>query len=122
VGNRFLVQSAEMGALPTLYAATQDLPGASFLGPGGFQEQRGYPVLARRTKRACDAETARRLWELSERLTGTAFPLGAASHTEWRELAYDACEFGPGPYARPPPIGEDVSTRNLPWSDTSRTA
>jgi NAD(P)-dependent dehydrogenase (short-subunit alcohol dehydrogenase family) len=78
VTNRFLAQSAEMGALPTLFAATQDLPGASFVGPGGFQEQRGYPALARRTARACDAETARRLWELSEQLTGTTFSVDAA--------------------------------------------
>jgi NAD(P)-dependent dehydrogenase (short-subunit alcohol dehydrogenase family) len=78
VTNRFFAQSAEMGALPTLFAATQDLPGASFVGPGGFQEQRGYPALARRTARALDAETARRLWELSERLTGTTFSVAAA--------------------------------------------
>jgi NAD(P)-dependent dehydrogenase (short-subunit alcohol dehydrogenase family) len=78
VTNRVLAQSAEMGALPTLFAATQDLPGASFVGPGGFQEQRGYPALARRASRAWDSETARRLWDLSERLTGTTFPVAAA--------------------------------------------
>jgi NAD(P)-dependent dehydrogenase (short-subunit alcohol dehydrogenase family) len=78
MANRVFAQSAEMGALPTLFAATQDLPGASFVGPGGFQEQRGYPALARRTARALDAETARRLWELSERLTGTTFSVAAA--------------------------------------------
>ncbi|HEY0345086.1 MAG TPA: oxidoreductase [Solirubrobacteraceae bacterium] len=78
VTNRFLAQSAEMGALPTLFAATQDLPGASFVGPGGFQEQRGYPALARRASRAWDSETARRLWDLSERLTGTTFSVAAA--------------------------------------------
>jgi NAD(P)-dependent dehydrogenase (short-subunit alcohol dehydrogenase family) len=78
VTNRLFAQSAEMGALPTLYAATQDLPGATFVGPGGFQEQRGYPALASRAARAFDAETAKRLWELSERLTGTAFRLDGA--------------------------------------------
>jgi hypothetical protein len=78
VTNRLFAQSAEMGALPTLYAATQDLPGATFVGPGGFQEQRGYPALASRAARALDAETAKRLWELSERLTGTAFRLDGA--------------------------------------------
>jgi NAD(P)-dependent dehydrogenase (short-subunit alcohol dehydrogenase family) len=78
VTNRFLAQSAEMGALPILFAATQDLPGASFVGPDGFQEQRGHPALVGRTARAWDAETARRLWELSERLTGTTFCIDAA--------------------------------------------
>jgi NAD(P)-dependent dehydrogenase (short-subunit alcohol dehydrogenase family) len=88
VTNRLVAQSAEMGALPTLYAATQDLPGASFVGPGGFQEQRGYPALARRTGRALDAEMAARLWELSERLTGTTFGLdGAPSVAEARSRA-----------------------------------
>jgi hypothetical protein len=78
VTNRLVAQSAEMGALPTLYAATQDLPGASFVGPGGFQGQRGYPALASRAARALDAETAKQLWELSERLTGTTFSVAAA--------------------------------------------
>jgi NAD(P)-dependent dehydrogenase (short-subunit alcohol dehydrogenase family) len=78
VTNRLLAQSPEMGALPTLFAATQDLPGAAYVGPDGPQEQRGHPTLARRTKAALDAETARRLWELSERLTGTTFGLDAA--------------------------------------------
>ncbi|MEA2244976.1 MAG: hypothetical protein QOD24_4532 [Solirubrobacteraceae bacterium] len=79
VGNRLFAQSPEIGALPTLFAATQDLPGASYVGPGGFQETRGYPALARRTARAMDADTARRLWELSEQLTGTTFPVAATA-------------------------------------------
>jgi NAD(P)-dependent dehydrogenase (short-subunit alcohol dehydrogenase family) len=88
VTNRFLAQSAEMGALPTLYAATQDLPGASFVGPDGFREQRGYPALASRAARALDAETAKRLWELSERLTGTTFSVdGAPSPSQARSRA-----------------------------------
>jgi hypothetical protein len=73
-----------MGALPTLFAATQDLPGAAYVGPDGPREQRGHPALARRTKAALDAETARLLWELSEQLTGTRFGLDArrtVSHT-----------------------------------------
>jgi len=73
--NRLLAQSDEMGALPTLYAATQDLPGASYTGPGGFQEQRGHPAPASRTAAAQDADTARRLWALSEELTGVTYPL-----------------------------------------------
>ena len=72
-------QSEEMGALPTLYAATQDIPGGSYVGPDGFAEQRGHPRLVGRSKAASDEETARRLWELSEELTGTSFPLTPAA-------------------------------------------
>jgi NAD(P)-dependent dehydrogenase (short-subunit alcohol dehydrogenase family) len=62
----------EYGALPTLYAATQDLPGGSYVGPGGRSGERPrveQPVAAGR-----DPEVARRLWDLSEKLTGVGFP------------------------------------------------
>jgi len=75
ITNRLVAQSDEMGALPSLYAATQDLPGASYTGPGGFQEHRGHPAPARRTPAAADAEVAKQLWILSEELTGAAFGL-----------------------------------------------
>jgi NAD(P)-dependent dehydrogenase (short-subunit alcohol dehydrogenase family) len=75
IGNRLLAQSAAMGALPTLYAATQDVPGGSFVGPDGLAEQRGHPKLVGRTKAAQDTETARGLWDLSEELTGVRWPL-----------------------------------------------
>jgi NAD(P)-dependent dehydrogenase (short-subunit alcohol dehydrogenase family) len=77
IGNRLMAQSDEMGALPTLYAATQDLPGDSYIGPRGLMEQRGYPAPAGRNAAARDAETARRLWKLSEELTGVTFSLTA---------------------------------------------
>jgi NAD(P)-dependent dehydrogenase (short-subunit alcohol dehydrogenase family) len=79
VANRVIAQSDEMGALPTLYAATQDLPGDSYVGPDGFQEQRGHPTLVGRNGAAQDGETARKLWNLSEELTGVAFPLTPAA-------------------------------------------
>ncbi len=78
VGNRLIGQSEEDGALPTLYAATADVPGNSYAGPGGFMEQRGPAKLVGRSGAAKDAAAARRLWEVSEELTGTRFPLGAA--------------------------------------------
>ena len=78
ISNKVIAQSEEMGALPTLYAATQDIPGDSYVGPDGFQEQRGHPTLVGRTDAARDVETARRLWELSEELTGASFPLTPA--------------------------------------------
>ncbi len=78
VGNAVLGQSEEAGALPTLYAATADVPGNSFAGPDGFMESRGRPKLVGRTAQAKDMVLARRLWEVSEELTGVHFPLGAA--------------------------------------------
>lgn len=75
-----LAQSAEMGALPTLLAATApDLPGGSFIGPDGPGEMRGHPRLVDATARAKDPEAARRLWTVSEALTGVTYPFGAVS-------------------------------------------
>ena len=66
---KHLFNDAERGALPTLYAATQDVPGACYAGPDGPGHLRGYPELGTPSKRARDAELARRLWDLSARLT-----------------------------------------------------
>jgi NAD(P)-dependent dehydrogenase (short-subunit alcohol dehydrogenase family) len=77
VGNRLLAQDENGGALPTLYVAVADVPPNSYAGPGGFLEQRGAPKLVGRSGGARDAETAARLWEISEELTGTRFPLSA---------------------------------------------
>lgn len=70
---RMVAQSAEAGALPTLFAATQDLPGASYVGPGGISGMRGGPKLVSPTAAASDPAAAERLWVLSEELTGTSF-------------------------------------------------
>ena len=75
VGNSLFAQSESAGALPTLYAAFADIPGDSFAGPGGMQGMRGAPRLVGRSKRAEDDAVARRLWEVSEQLTDTRFPL-----------------------------------------------
>lgn len=72
--NKFLAQNDVDGALPTLYAATQDLPGASYVGPDGKGESKGAPTLVGRTTAASDPVAARRLWTASEELTGTSFP------------------------------------------------
>ncbi len=79
VGNRLFAQSDTMGALPSLYAASSDLPGASYVGPNGLRESRGHPTLVGRSDRASDAQAANRLWELSEKLTGTPFGLANAA-------------------------------------------
>ena len=78
IANRTVAQSEEMGALPTLFAATQDLPGNTYVGPDGVGEQRGHPKVVGRSGAARDMETAARLWERSEELTGVAFPLTPA--------------------------------------------
>ena len=54
VGNRVLAQDEDGGALPTLYAATAEIPGNSFAGPGGFMEQRGPAKLVGRSAAAKD--------------------------------------------------------------------
>jgi NAD(P)-dependent dehydrogenase (short-subunit alcohol dehydrogenase family) len=77
IGNRFFAQTDEAGARPILYAASQDIPGASYVGPDGFGEQRGYPTLVGRAAAASDVEMAKQLWMLSEVLTGVTFPLTA---------------------------------------------
>ena len=73
VNNAVLAQSAEKGALPTLFAATQDIPSGAYVGPDGPFESRGNPHLVPGNGRSRDPETARRLWAESERLTGVTF-------------------------------------------------
>ena len=73
--NGVLAQSAEMGALPTLYAASMPgLPGDTYIGPDGFMEQRGHPRIVGRSKAALRTEDGKRLWTMSEELTGVRYP------------------------------------------------
>jgi NAD(P)-dependent dehydrogenase (short-subunit alcohol dehydrogenase family) len=74
ITNKFLAQDDKDGALPTRYAATQDLPGASYVGPDGRGESKGAPTLVGRTAAASGPVAARRLWTASEELTGASFP------------------------------------------------
>jgi NAD(P)-dependent dehydrogenase (short-subunit alcohol dehydrogenase family) len=67
----WLYNDAEHGALPIEYAAAEDVPGGSYVGPNGLGHLRGYPEIHQPAKSARDFETARQLWELSARLTGT---------------------------------------------------
>jgi NAD(P)-dependent dehydrogenase (short-subunit alcohol dehydrogenase family) len=75
IANKLIAQSEEDGALPTLFAASQDIPGNSYVGPDRFMEQRGHPKLVGRSGAAKDAAVAARLWTLSEELTGVSFGL-----------------------------------------------
>lgn len=74
VGTRLFAHGPEGGVLPTLLAAVGDVPGDSFAGPGRFGI-RGPATLVERSSEANDAAIASRLWEVSEQLTGTRFPL-----------------------------------------------
>jgi NAD(P)-dependent dehydrogenase (short-subunit alcohol dehydrogenase family) len=73
LGNKLAGTSPEFGAAPTLYAASADLPPDSFIGPKFGA--RGPVSAAGRSPLARDDKTARALWQLSEQLTGTEFPL-----------------------------------------------
>jgi NAD(P)-dependent dehydrogenase (short-subunit alcohol dehydrogenase family) len=78
VGNRLFAQSADMGALPSLYAATApDLPGGSYIGPDGRGEQRGHPRVVTAARKAYDEDAWRRLWEISEELADVHYELQA---------------------------------------------
>lgn len=74
VMNWMFAQSAEMGALPLLYAATApDVYGGAYYGPDGFQGARGYPTRASSSRASHDQEAAARLWRASAALTGVTY-------------------------------------------------
>jgi len=71
IGSRLVGHDISQGILPSLFAATQDVPGGAFLGPDGFRQLRGFPEIVKSSKVGDDADLAGRLWALSETLTGT---------------------------------------------------
>jgi NAD(P)-dependent dehydrogenase (short-subunit alcohol dehydrogenase family) len=74
VANRLFAQSAEMGALPTLYAATApDVNGCDYIGPGSMMGMRGYPHKASSSLASYDPELAYQLWLASEQMTGVSY-------------------------------------------------
>jgi NAD(P)-dependent dehydrogenase (short-subunit alcohol dehydrogenase family) len=73
LGNRFMAQSQEKGALPQLYAATAPgVKGGEFYGPH-FMGTRGYPKVAKANPKAYDTKVAAQLWAISEKLTGVEY-------------------------------------------------
>ena len=77
VGNRLFAQSADMGALPTLFAASMpDVAGGDFYGPDGLGETRGHPRRVTGSAAARDEAMAARLWSRAEALTGVVVRLG----------------------------------------------
>jgi NAD(P)-dependent dehydrogenase (short-subunit alcohol dehydrogenase family) len=78
-----LSQSAEMGALSQLYAATApDARGGEYYGPDGFLQRTGYPKQLRSSRRSYDETLARQLWTVSEELTGVEYEALAQVRTE----------------------------------------
>ena len=76
ISNRMFAQSAEMGALPTLFAATHpNLEGGTYVGPAGIAQLHGLPKVVAPARAARDRATGHRLWEVSEELTGVTFHL-----------------------------------------------
>lgn len=65
---------ADQGAWPTLMAATADLPGSTYCGPSGFAEWGGTPRVTTSNKLSHDESAQRRLWELSQDVTGIRYP------------------------------------------------
>ncbi|MDO3637509.1 SDR family NAD(P)-dependent oxidoreductase [Mycolicibacterium arseniciresistens] len=73
---RQIAQDAAGGALPTLRAATDpQVRGGQYYGPDGIGEQRGHPKLVQSNRKSHDEDVARRLWTVSEELTGVTFPV-----------------------------------------------
>jgi NAD(P)-dependent dehydrogenase (short-subunit alcohol dehydrogenase family) len=74
--NKLLAQSGEKGALPVLYAATADgVEQGGYYGPGGWMKLHGWPVRETPDLARVNKDAAQKLWEVSERLTGTEFVL-----------------------------------------------
>lgn len=67
-------QSAGMGALPTLMAATDDLPGGTYCGPGGLRQMRGLPQVVSSNRLSRDESAQRKLWDISEEAVGISYP------------------------------------------------
>ena len=80
IGNRLIAQSAARGALPTLYAATApDVEGGQYFGPDGLGEWRGHPKRVHVKAEGRDEENRRRLWSVSEELTGVTYDFSGTS-------------------------------------------
>ena len=80
VANSLFAQSAALGALPQIHAAVAPgVRGGQYIGPDGFGELWGHPRVVTSNRRSQDVEAARRLWALSEEMTGVTYPLGSAS-------------------------------------------
>jgi NAD(P)-dependent dehydrogenase (short-subunit alcohol dehydrogenase family) len=74
--SNFIAQNADMGAEPTLRAAADPgVQNGQYFGPGGFQEQKGHPKVVASSAQSHDEAIQRRLWTVSEELTGVTYPV-----------------------------------------------
>jgi len=78
-GNAIFAQDAAAGGLPTVFATVEPLRGSEYVGPTGLMGWRGPPAIIEPLSQARDRETAQRLWEESERLTGVRFAFHRSS-------------------------------------------
>jgi NAD(P)-dependent dehydrogenase (short-subunit alcohol dehydrogenase family) len=70
-----IMQPDDAGALPTLYAAiSREVHGGEYIGPDGFKELKGSPVVVQPRPKALDEAVGERLWTVSEELTGVSYP------------------------------------------------
>ncbi|MEM4780254.1 MAG: oxidoreductase [Halalkalicoccus sp.] len=91
--NALFAQDAATGALPMLYAATHsDIEGGQYVGPGGFRNMRGPPAIQRSSDRSYDREAARRLWDVSEELTGVTYAFDRSPGARAKRLASDLAD------------------------------
>ena len=69
-----VVQSAAMGALPSIRAGIDlEVQGGQYFGPGGKREAKGYPVMVQSNEESHKKDDAEKLWEMSEKVTGVEF-------------------------------------------------
>ncbi|MET0525019.1 MAG: oxidoreductase [Nocardioides sp.] len=74
-GHKLVGMPGWRGALTTVYAATMDVPGNTYVGPDGLREMQGWPVSVGRSRAASDPDLAKALWVRSEELSGVGYPL-----------------------------------------------
>jgi hypothetical protein len=82
IGNILFAQPQTMGALPTLYAAAApDVNGCDYIGPMSLGGMRGYPAKVMSNNKSYDEALAKRLWKVSEELTGVVYDFSGSAQT-----------------------------------------
>src|ERR1700723_3744286 len=76
IGSRIVGHAVGQGMPRIVFAPTRDIPGGTFVGPSGFRQLRGLPGIVESSKNGSNEEFGRRLWELSESLTGVRLDRG----------------------------------------------
>lgn len=72
MANALFAQGQDMGALPTLFAAIAvEVNGCDYIGPAG--RMKGYPTKVKSNNKSYDESLAKRLWTVSEELTGVVY-------------------------------------------------